>query len=188
MQRKLIVTELDPVPFEFDTIIVAQMLAMVEEGYRPIQVICELWRYWCVCTSSPSLWATTSVKQCTTWQTCWCIDAVSTLPSAPTAISILQIINSLPSNVVSSVLAVPQLFRIGKKKVIKLLKAQDVTHDIENLGNTDPDISWENIESGCIKFMCGLYGNKRPIKRCRSCGTWSRWKRAKWTPWHRCQI
>ena len=34
-------TGLDPVPFESDTIIVAQMLAMVEEGYRPIQVICE---------------------------------------------------------------------------------------------------------------------------------------------------
>ena len=58
-ERKLIVTGLDPLPFEVcrgnvrdrldlknfqeeaDTIIVAQMLSMVNEGYRQIQVICE---------------------------------------------------------------------------------------------------------------------------------------------------
>ena len=58
-ERKLIVTGLDPIPFEVcrgnvrdrldlknlqeeaDTIIVAQMLSMVNEGYRQIQVICE---------------------------------------------------------------------------------------------------------------------------------------------------
>ena len=52
-------------------------------------------------------------------------------PSAQTAISILKTIESLPATVVSSVLAahdlsgcdtVPQLFGIGKKKVMKLLK------------------------------------------------------------------
>ena len=57
--RKLIVTGLDPVPFEVtmagiiyridlktlheeaDTMIVSQMLSMVNEGYTRIQVVCE---------------------------------------------------------------------------------------------------------------------------------------------------
>ena len=70
-------------------------------------------------------------------------------PSAQTAISIPKTIESLPSTVVSSVLAahvlsgcdtVLQLFGIGKK-VIKLLKGQDNNaNGIEQLGNIDPDI------------------------------------------------
>ena len=74
-------------------------------------------------------------------------------PSAQTAISIPKTIESLPSTVVSSVLAahvlsgcdkVPQLFGIGKKKVIKLLKGQDNNaNGNEQLGNIDPDIPWD---------------------------------------------
>ena len=90
-------------------------------------------------------------------------------PSAQTAISIPKTIESLPSTVVSSVLAahvlsgcdkVPQLFGIGKKKVIRLLKGQDNnTNGIEQLGNIDPDIPWDNTERGCISFICGRSGN-----------------------------
>ena len=90
-------------------------------------------------------------------------------PSAQTAISIPKTIESLPSTVVSSVLAAhvlsgcdtdPQLFGIGKNKVIKLLKGQDNNaNGIEQLGNIDPDIPWDNTEKGCISFICGLYGN-----------------------------
>ena len=79
-------------------------------------------------------------------------------PSARTAIPIPKTIESLP--VVSSVLAahvlsgceaVPQLFGIGKKKVLKLLKGQDNNaNGIEQLGNIDPDIPWDNTERGCI--------------------------------------
>ena len=47
-----------------------------------------------------------------------------------------------------------------KKKVIKLLKGQDNNaNGIEQLGNIDPDIPWDNTERGCISFICGLYGN-----------------------------
>ena len=84
-------------------------------------------------------------------------------PSAQTAISIPKTIESLPSTVVSSVLAahvlsgcdkVPQLFGIGNKKVIKLLKGQDNNaNGIEQLGNIDPDIPWDNTERGCISFI-----------------------------------
>ena len=87
-------------------------------------------------------------------------------PSAQTAISIPKTIESLPSTVVSSVLAahvlsgcdtVPQLFGIGKKKVIKLLKGQDNNaNGIEQLGNIDPDIPWNNTERGCISFIISV--------------------------------
>ena len=90
-------------------------------------------------------------------------------PSAQTAISIQKTIESLPATVMSSVLAahvlsgydtVPQLFGIVKKKVIKLLKGQNNNaNGIEQLGNFDPDIPWDNTERGCISFICGLYGN-----------------------------
>ena len=51
-------------------------------------------------------------------------------------------------------------FGIGKKKEIKLLKGQDNNaNGIEQLGNIDPDIHWDNTVRGCISFICGLYGN-----------------------------
>ena len=70
-ERKLIVTGLDPIPFEVcrgnvrdlknlreeaDTIIVAQMLSMVNEGYRQIQVICVFY-------TSPPLSPTTTLRE-----------------------------------------------------------------------------------------------------------------------------
>ena len=144
-ERKLIVTRLDPIPSEVcrgnvrdrldlknlqeeaDTIIVAQMLSMVHEGYRQIQVICEdtdvfviLLHHYCQQQFSEKVPPVDVLMQYP--------------PSAQTAISRPKTIESLPSTVVSSVLAahvlsgcdtVPQLFGIGKKKVIKLLKGQD---------------------------------------------------------------
>lgn len=178
--RKLIVTGPDPVPLEVsatgvrnrndlttlqeeaDTIIVSHMLSMVNEGYRRIQVICEDTDVFVLLVHHYDQNDLSSIEPS--------VDVLMQYPpSAPKAISILQTINSLPSNVVSSVLAahvlsgcdtVPQLFGIGKK-VIKLLKAKDNhEYDIEHLGNTKPDIPWENIENGCINFICGLYGSK----------------------------
>ena len=47
----------------------------------------------------------------------------------------------LAAHVLSGCDKVPQLFGIGKKKVIKLLKGQDNNaNGIEQLGNIDPDI------------------------------------------------
>ena len=41
-----------------------------------------------------------------------------------------------------------------------MLKDQDNNaNGIEQLGNIDPDIPWDNTERGCISFICGLYGN-----------------------------
>ena len=160
-ERKLIVTGLDPIPFEVcrgnvrdrldlknlqeeaDTIIVAQILLMVNEGYRQIQVICEDTDVFVILLHHYR-------KQ----QLSEKVPPVDVLlqypPSAQTAISIL----------LSGCDTVPQLFGIGKKKVIKLLKGQDNNaNGIEQLGNIDPDIPWDNTERGCISFICGLYGN-----------------------------
>ena len=63
----------------------------------------------------------------------------------------------LAAHVLSGCDTVPQLFGIGKK-AIKLLKGQDNNaNGIEQLGNIDPDIPWDNTERGCISFICGLY-------------------------------
>ena len=172
-ERKLIVTGLDPIPFEVcrgnvrdrldlknlqeeaDTIIVAQMLSMVNEGYRQIQVICKdtdvfviLLHHYCQQQLSEKVPTVDVLMQYP--------------PSAQTAISIPTTTESLPSTVVSSVLAahvlsgcdtVSQLFGIGKKKVIKLLKGQDNNaNGIEQLGNIDPDIPWDNTERGWHKL------------------------------------
>ena len=101
---------------EADTIIVAQMLLMVNEGYRQIQVICEDTDVFVIL-----------LHHYHQQQLSEKVPPVHVLmqypPSAQTAISILKTIESLPSTVVSSVLAahvlsgcdtVPQLFGIGK--------------------------------------------------------------------------
>ena len=49
------------------------------------------------------------------------------------------------------------MYGIGKKKALQFLRAQ---YGIENLGKTDPNISWETIENASIKFVCGLYGGR----------------------------
>ena len=129
-ERKLIVTGLDPIPFEVccgnvrdkldlknlqeeaDTIIVAQMLSMVNEGYRQIQVICEdtdvfvilLHHYYQQLLSEK-------------------VPPVDVLmqypPSAQTAISIPKTIESLPLTVVSSVLAAHvDVIRFGSSLVL----------------------------------------------------------------------
>ena len=89
--------------------------------------------------------------------------------TATKAISISHTIKSLPPNIVSSLLAahalsgcdtVPQMYGIGKKKALQFLKSQADLYDIGDLGKTDPNISWETIENGCIKFIRGLYGER----------------------------
>ena len=66
----------------------------------------------------------------------------------------------LAAHVLSGCDTVPQIFGIGKKKVMKLLKGQDNNaNGIEQLGNIDPDIPLDNTKRGCISFICGLYGN-----------------------------
>ena len=166
VSRKLIVTGLDPIPFEVavdkvrdrpdltnlqeeaDTIIVSQILSMIQEGYRRIQVICEDTDVFVLLLHHYDQHDLSNIDPP--------VDVLMQYPpSASKAISILHTLNSLPSKVVSSLLAahvlsgcdtVPQFFGIGKKKTIKFLKTQDF-YDIENLGNTDPDILWQNIES-----------------------------------------
>ena len=49
------------------------------------------------------------------------------------------------------------MYGIGKKKALQFLRDQ---YGIENLGKTDPNISWETIENASIKFVCGLYGGR----------------------------
>ena len=50
----------------------------------------------------------------------------------------------LAAHVLSGCDTVRQLFGIGKKKVIKLLKGQDNNaNGIGQLGNIDPDIPWD---------------------------------------------
>ena len=135
---------------------------MVNEGYRQIQVICEDTGVFVILIHH--------YRQQRLSEKVPPVDVLTQYPpSAQTATSIPKTIESLPSAVLSSVLAahvlsgcdtVPQLFGIGNKKVIKLLKGQDNNaNGIEQLGNTDPDIPWDNTERGCISFICGLYGN-----------------------------
>ena len=79
----------------------------------------------------------------------------------------------LAAHVLSGCDTVRQLFGIGKKKVLKLLKGQDNNaNGIEQLGNIDPDIPCDNTERGCISFICGLYVNSG-TKRWPRCVTQS---------------
>ena len=123
---------------------------MVNEGYRQIQVICEDTDVFVILLHH--------YHQQELSEKVPPVDVLMQYPpSAQTAISIPKTIESLSSTVVSSVLAahvlsgcdtVPQLFGIGKK-VIKLLKGPDNNaNGIEQLGNIDPDIPWDQWSTG----------------------------------------
>ena len=175
--RKLVVTGPDPVPFELtinglvfrddlktfheeaDTIIVSQMLSMVGEGYKRIQVICEdsdvflllLYHYQENELQGKDIdilmhYPVTSIK-------------ATSIPNTVESLSPKLISSLLSAHALSGCDTVPQLYGIGKKTAIKLLKTQN--HDgIELLGNVDPNIPWETIERSCVKFICKLYGEK----------------------------
>lgn len=87
--------------------------------------------------------------------------------SSTKSISIRNTVDSLQEDVISNLLAahalsgcdtVPQMFSIGKKKVIKVLMAGARNGTLlKCLGDLDPDLSWEAIEQQCEKFVCLLY-------------------------------
>ena len=119
---------------------------MVNEGYRQIQVICEDTDVFVIL-----------LHHYRQQQLSEKVPPVDVLMQYPPSV---QAAISIPKHVLSGCDTVPQLFGIGKKKVIKLLKGQDNNaNGIEQLGNIDPDIPWDNTERGGISFICGLYGN-----------------------------
>ena len=150
---------------EADTIIVSQMLSMVNEGFNSIQVICAdtdvfvlLLHYFGKNNLRHRLPP---------------VDILMQNPATTTkAISILNTFDSLQPHVVSSLLAahalsgcdtVPQMFGIAKKKVINLLKSnrgREISLVLNYLGNTDPQLPWGSIEEDSIKFIQSLYGQK----------------------------
>ncbi|MCP4459020.1 MAG: hypothetical protein GY816_13510 [Cytophagales bacterium] len=175
--RKLIVTGPEPVPFEVsdtglqsrddlktdqeeaDTIMVSQMLAMINNGYRRIQLICEDTDVFVLLVHHYDKSRISELHP-----------PVEVLmqypPSSPKAISISTTINSLPSKVVSSLLAahvltgcdtVPHMFGIGKKTALNFLFREHTDFNVEELGNTDPSLQWETVERGCVDFIRGLY-------------------------------
>ena len=138
--------------------IVSQMLSMVDEGYANKQVICD--------DTDVFVLLLHHVKLDNPQKRQPPVGILMQSTSTTEAISILNTLSSLPSHLVSSLLAahclsgcytVPQMFGIGKKKVIKLLKSQ-VMFAINNMGCTDTSISWEALEEECIRFICALYG------------------------------
>ena len=176
VNRKLIITGPEPIPFEItingvifrddlktfheeaDTIIVSQMLSMVNAGYKRIQVLCE--------DSDVFLLLLYHYQESELHKKD--IDVIMQYPATSAkAISIRNTIESLSPTMVSSLLSahaltgcdtVPQMYGIVKKAAIKLLNAQD--HDgMGLLGNTDPNILWETIERGCIEFIRKLIIN-----------------------------
>ncbi len=134
--RKLIVTGPDPVPIEIsytglterndlrtvheeaDTIIVSQMLSMVNEGFASIQVICA--------DTDVFVLLLHYFQKENLHQKRPQVDILMQSPATPAiAISILDTYDSIPSHVVSSLLAVhavsrfdtvPQMFGIAKKR------------------------------------------------------------------------
>ena len=163
---KLIVTGEDPIPFEInhsgliprddlktlheeaDTIIVSQMLSMITEGYEQISVICDdtdvflillhhFHRYRLIQRLPP-------------------VDVLMNPTSLSTkSIPIRNTVESLREDVISNLLAahalsgcdtVPQMFSIGKKKVIKVLMSGSMNGKLlKCLGDLDSGLSWEAI-------------------------------------------
>ena len=179
---KLIVTGEDSIPFEInnsglipredlktlheeaDTMIVSQMLSMISEGYKQISVICDdtdvflillhhFHRYRLILQLPP-------------------VDVLMNPTSSSTkSISIRKTVESLREDVISNLLAahalsgcdtVPQMFSIGKKKLITVLMSGSRNGTLlKCLGDLDSDLSWEAIEHQCEKFVWLLYAQNK---------------------------
>ena len=180
--KKLIVTGSDPIPLEVtiggltrredlqtyheeaDTIMVLQMLAMVEAGYTQIEIISDdtdvfilLLHHFNVNDLRKRL------PKVDVWMNATSLSSKS--------VSISQTLASLPNNVSTNILeahclsgcdTISQMFSIGKKKVIKTLNSPLNFH-LQHLGDTDPNLQWSVIENECVPFVCTLYGMKAGV-------------------------
>lgn len=181
--RRLIVTGPDPVPIEVsytgirerndlrtlheeaDTIIVSQMLSLVNEGFTSIQVICA--------DTDVFVLLLHYFRKENLRQKQPPVDILMQSPLSSTkAISIRDTCDSLPPFLVSSLLAahalsgcdtVPQMFGFAKKKVLNLLKSErgsEICLGLKDLGNIDVQIPWSTIEESGINFVRALFGQK----------------------------
>jgi hypothetical protein len=153
---------------EADTMIVSQMLAAVKhEGFTRIHVLCADTDVFVIL-----LYHFQKEKLFLMRPT---VEILMQNPSStPTkAISISDTYDSIPSHLVSSLIAahalsgcdtVPQMFGIAKKKVINLLKSnKEICLLLDQIGNIDPAVPCSTIQTIGVQFVQALFSKEKGV-------------------------